>query len=252
MDSGATQDMAMKILLVGDDGRDVYHLGDVTRLSPEAPVPVFVLVEEKTKPGMAGNVRENLLALDCSVTYLHGKTSTKTRFIDRTSRQHLMRIDQDQMSDPVKLDINLSEFDAIVVSDYNKGTVDYEILEEIKRSGKPVFIDTKKTDLARFNDCFVKINAKEYLEAVTYNNDLIVTYGAQGASYKNKHFPTRSIEVTDVCGAGDTFLAALCVEYLRTSDIELAIEFAIRASTVTVTHIGAYAPTRVEIDAIAR
>jgi sugar/nucleoside kinase (ribokinase family) len=55
------------------------------------------------------------------------------------------------------------------------------------------------------------------------------------------------IAVTDVCGAGDTFLAALCYEYLKSNNMDLAIEFAIRASAVTVQHIGVYAPTLEEI-----
>jgi sugar/nucleoside kinase (ribokinase family) len=54
--------------------------------------------------------------------------------------------------------------------------------------------------------------------------------------------------VIDVCGAGDTFLAALAYEYLNTDgNMEAAVEFAIRASAVTVQHTGVYAPTLEEI-----
>jgi len=65
--------------------------------------------------------------------------------------------------------------------------------------------------------------------------------------YKDRTYPAVEIAVTDVCGAGDTFLAALCYEYLKSQDMDLAIEFAIRASAVTVQHIGVYAPTLEEI-----
>jgi sugar/nucleoside kinase (ribokinase family) len=58
--------------------------------------------------------------------------------------------------------------------------------------------------------------------------------------------------VIDVCGAGDTFLAALCVGYLETQDIARAIDFAQRASEITIRHVGVYAPTREEIDEIRR
>jgi sugar/nucleoside kinase (ribokinase family) len=51
------------------------------------------------------------------------------------------------------------------------------------------------------------------------------------------------VEVSDVCGAGDTFLAALTYGYLCTNSIENAIEFANRAASITVQHLGVYAPT---------
>jgi sugar/nucleoside kinase (ribokinase family) len=77
---------------------------------------------------------------------------------------------------------------------------------------------------------------------------MIVTQGKQGALYNNKMYPAEAIDVIDVCGAGDTFLAALAYEYLNTDgNMEAAVEFAIRASAVTVQHIGVYAPTLEEI-----
>ena len=59
--------------------------------------------------------------------------------------------------------------------------------------------------------------------------------------------PAPSVEVSDVTGAGDTFLSALVVEYLNTNSIEQAVKFAIAASAVTVQHIGVYAPRLEEI-----
>ena len=244
----------MKILLVGDDGIDVYRFGSANRISPEAPVPVFVPLSEKKTPGMAGNVRENLQALNCEVTYLHSKTSVKTRLIDMNSRQHLLRIDEDRSSDPVDVGlVDLQNFDAIVISDYNKGTVNYDTIKYMRRhfSG-PIFVDTKKTDLAQLEGCWVKINRIEYEQLKTECTGLIVTLGADGARYKGNIYSTFTIDVIDACGAGDTFLAALVVEYLNTGKMDLAIQFAIRASAVTIQHVGVYAPTREEIDAITR
>jgi D-beta-D-heptose 7-phosphate kinase/D-beta-D-heptose 1-phosphate adenosyltransferase len=57
------------------------------------------------------------------------------------------------------------------------------------------------------------------------------------------------VEVADVCGAGDTFLSALAYQYLITNDIELSIPFAIRASEITVQHMGVYAPDLRETNA---
>lgn len=238
-----------KILLIGDDCLDEYQYGTVDRLSPEAPVPVFKLSHKITKPGMAANVKANLEALGCEVTYLHGKTSVKTRLIDYRSKQQIVRIDNDVESNPIRFETFIPPiYNAVVISDYDKGTVDYETIEEIKKDFLgPVFIDTKKTDLSKLEGCIVKINKTESSRAKTLCSQLIVTLGSEGASYQNKLFPTGKVEVTDVCGAGDTFLAALTYEYLNVEDMSAAIEFANKAATVTVQHSGVYAPTLKEI-----
>jgi sugar/nucleoside kinase (ribokinase family) len=75
-----------------------------------------------------------------------------------------------------------------------------------------------------------------------------VTLGDQGAKCNGIHFTSKRVEVADVCGAGDTFLAALTYKYLVERSIAQAINFAIRASAITVQHIGNYAPTAKEIE----
>lgn len=239
-----------KILLVGDNGIDQYQYGDVTRISPEGPVPVFDFKHAETKPGMAANVEVNLKTLGCRVDFLHGnKTCIKTRLIDIKSKQQLLRIDQDQVSKVVKIDCKtINDYDAVVISDYAKGSVDYSIVQKIRQKFQgPIFMDTKMTDLSYFNNIYVKINEKEYKNLDSECNDLIVTLGSKGAKYKGKVYPTPEIEVADVCGAGDTFLSALTYAYLKTGSIEQSIPFAIRASSITVQHTGVYAPTLEEI-----
>jgi len=237
-------------LLLGDDCTDIYKYGSVDRISPEAPVPVFIPKYDIVKDGMAGNVRKNLEALGCQVNYLFGKTSTKTRLIDTRSKQQIVRIDNDIISDPITIDSELpTVYDAIVISDYNKGTVSYELIEELRKEfSGPIFVDTKKTDLARLEGCFIKINELENSRATSFPTaGLIVTYGDRGVVYDEFAFGARNVEVADVCGAGDTFLAAVCYQYLNTVNMHLAISFAINASAVTVQHLGNYAPTLEEI-----
>ena len=241
-----------KIILIGDNCIDEYQYGSVDRISPEAPVPVFVPTHTVAKPGMAANVRENLKNLGFEVVEYLGHPSRKTRLIDERSKQHLLRIDNDVISNPILAEHIILDANAIVISDYNKGFVTYELIKEIRgRFLGPIFIDTKKTDLARFNDCYVKINSLEYNEAKTYNNLLIVTHGAKGVTFKNngveKHFKSQNVEVADVCGAGDTFLASFVYKFMYTNNVDESIEFAIKASAVTVQHIGVYAPTLEEI-----
>ena len=238
------------ILLLGDSCRDIYQFGTVDRLSPEAPVPVFVPSYREERDGMASNVFKNLEALGCDVNYLFGETSTKTRLIDSRSRQQIVRIDDDVESEPMTFETAIPPgYDAIVISDYNKGLITYELVEQLRQEfSGPIFVDTKKQDLARFEGCIVKINQVEHAARSSDCTNMIVTQGKQGALYNNKMYPAAAIDVIDVCGAGDTFLAALAYEYLQTDgNMEAAVEFAIRASAVTVQHTGVYAPRLDEI-----
>lgn len=238
-----------RILLIGDDCVDEYQYGTVDRISPEAPVPVFKLSHKISKPGMAANVKENLEALGCEVSYLYDKPSIKTRLIDQRSKQHIVRIDNDAESTPIRFDTIIpSIYDAVVISDYNKGTVDYDTIKEISDDFKgPIFVDTKKTDLTQLNNCIVKINKLEYSKLKTECSEIIVTLGSEGAAYKGQVYPTERVEVTDVCGAGDTFLSALVVAYLSTKDMVRSIQFANKAASITVQHSGVYAPTLKEL-----
>jgi D-beta-D-heptose 7-phosphate kinase/D-beta-D-heptose 1-phosphate adenosyltransferase len=245
------QQKQFKILLIGDNCIDVYQYGTVDRISPEAPIPVFVPSYKEERYGMAGNVFNNLETLGCEVNYIFGETSTKTRLIDSRSKQQIVRIDDDITSDPIQFETVIPDiYDAVVISDYNKGTISYELIEEVMAQVScPVFIDTKKTDLKRFNGTYIKINQLEASRVTSLPNPewLITTLGDQGAVWNGHTFSAKSVEVADVCGAGDTFLSALAYQYLNTNDMSRAIEFAIRASAITVQHLGNYTPTLEEI-----
>jgi D-beta-D-heptose 7-phosphate kinase/D-beta-D-heptose 1-phosphate adenosyltransferase len=237
-----------KILLIGDNCTDVYQYGTIDRLSPEAPVPVFVPTHKEEREGMAGNVYANLTALGCEVNLLCGHNSVKTRLIDSRSKQQILRIDNDVQSSPIRFDTAIPDYDAVVISDYGKGIVDYKLASDIIHQVKcPVFIDTKKTDLACFQGAWVKINETEYSKVTSECSGLIVTLGKRGAQCHEIVYPTQQIEVVDVTGAGDTFISALAYGYLETRDIGAAIKFANRASAVTVQHFGVYAPGIEEI-----
>ena len=243
------QQTKYKILLVGDKCTDVYQFGIVDRISPEAPVPVFTHTHEESRPGMAANVLANLIMLGCDVDFLSGAVSRKIRLIDTRSKQHILRIDHDEYCDPPNVTThNLSIYDAIVISDYNKGTVSYETVEYLRKQYTgPIFVDTKKTDVYRFEGCYVKINSTEHSKLTSFCSNLIVTLGGEGARLDGQLYPAPRVEVSDVCGAGDTFLAALTYEYLSSNNISEAIKFAIKASAITVQNLGVYAPSHSEI-----
>jgi D-beta-D-heptose 7-phosphate kinase/D-beta-D-heptose 1-phosphate adenosyltransferase len=249
------QQKQYKILLVGDAGVDTYTYGNVNRISPEAPVPVFEPVYDIVKDGMASNVRKNLEALGCAVTYIHTEISRKQRLIDIRSKQQLIRIDRDveckTLLHDFKNQTEINTYDAVIISDYNKGTVNYELITHlIKTVSVPIFIDTKKTNLSALNGCYIKINSLEKSRATSMPHPewLIVTHGEHGAEWNGWVYPAEIVgEVTDVCGAGDTFLAALVYKFLETNHMPDAIKFAIKASAVTVQHVGVYAPRLEEI-----
>lgn len=239
----------MKILLIGDYCIDVYQYGDVSRISPESPVPIFDFSYQEEKEGMSGNVKNNFLNLGVDVDFYGGKPSIKTRLIDNKVKKQLLRIDQDSKSDVFDNQINYETYDAVVISDYCKGFISYEVIETIRKQyNGPIFVDSKKKDLKRFQGCIVKINEQEYINRISNCSELIVTLGSKGVIYKDKKYKSQKIEMVDVCGAGDTFLASLVYDYLKFNDIEHAIEYAIRAASITVQHFGVYAPTLEEIN----
>ena len=251
------QQKQYKILLIGDICDDIYQYGVVERISPEAPVPIFKPTHSTGRLGMVGNVYQNLVALGCDVTLKTGSHSKKTRFIDSRSKQQLLRIDEDVQSSPLQKDFvsNINDYDAVVISDYDKGVVTYDLIDWIRQEFKgPIFMDTKKKDIACFYGIFVKINENEYKDRWSINDSLIVTLGDRGAMYKTgrdpKHetvYPCPKVEVVDITGAGDTFLSAFTFEFLRSHNHSMAIDFANRASSITVQHFGCYAPTIEEI-----
>ena len=210
-------------------------------------MPVFDFEYSTETQGMVHNVEQNLKNLNIDVTTISGnKQSIKARFIDKKHRQQLIRVDRDQQSDPIQL-LRTDGYDAIVISDYNKGSITYELIQKAVKSGLPVFVDTKKQDLQKIEGAIVKINEKEFKALDSTCSDLIVTLGESGTMWNEKIYPTATVDVADVCGAGDTFIAALVVSYLKTQNIENSIKFANRAASVTVQHIGVYAPTEDEI-----
>ena len=244
----------MKVLLIGDSCEDRYFYGDVKRLNPEAPVPILEYKRGVTSKGMVWNVRENLMSFGVEV-YLstHPEEIIKTRYIDEKSNQQIMRYDEEPKIEPLSFDFptewnNL--YDALVISDYDKGFLTTEkIFELSSRFVGPVFIDSKKTLLPE--DAYIKVNELEYekIECGTIGN-LIITKGGKGAEYQGKLYPAEKVNVFDVVGAGDTFLAALTYGYLKYGTIEKAIPLANKAAAVAVSHRGTYVLTEEDVKKI--
>tara|TARA_Y100001968_G_scaffold325849_1_gene367825 strand:- start:79 stop:813 length:735 start_codon:yes stop_codon:yes gene_type:complete len=233
----------MKVLLLGDSCEDEYIYGRCTRISPEAPVPVLDYAKIKTTSGMAGNVCLNLQAFGIDITFLtNNEQLVKTRFIDEKSNQQILRVDNEEKIRPLLIPVSTDGFDAVVISDYNKGYLTTEKIFEIVESATcPVFIDSKKTILPNKPNCFIKINDVEYENLDNYNiENLIVTKGSEGCIYNNILYPSEKVKVFDVVGAGDTFLSALVFGYITTNDIDYSLMLGNKAAAIAVQHSGTY------------
>jgi D-beta-D-heptose 7-phosphate kinase/D-beta-D-heptose 1-phosphate adenosyltransferase len=245
------QQKPYKILLIGDSCVDEYIYGTCERLNPEAPVPILKFGKKETKNGMAWNVRNNLLAFGMEVYMLTNKERiVKTRYIDEKYNQQILRVDVEDVVSPMDYEIPDGNYDAIVISDYDKGFITQEKLFEIvSNSNFPVFVDSKKTVLPESN-CFIKINDNESKLLKSKNNNLIVTRGSAGAEYNGLLYPGEKVSIFDVVGAGDTFLSALVYFYLEHGTIEKAIPYANKAASIAVSNFGTYVLTEEDINAI--
>lgn len=179
--------MTNKILVVGDVMLDRYWVGEVSRISPEAPVPVVHVNKEEVRPGGAANVARNIVALGGQVsllsvvgtdeagqklrklleeagvaTGLHDDanihTTVKLRVLGR--QQQLLRIDFETAPSHEVLQAKLDDFerqlpehDLVILSDYGKGGLTHitKMIELAKKAGKRVLVDPKGDDYARYD-----------------------------------------------------------------------------------------------------
>lgn len=227
----------MKFLVIGDSCIDKFVYGECLRLCPEAPVPIFTPLYTKTFDGMAGNVYNNVMAckrlfpdLECDLITNKNKP-IKTRFVDNRTNQMIVRVDDKEYIEEIDKIPDINTYDAIIVSDYNKGFLKIKDLEYLSRHHRS-FLDSKRIldNWTKEYSC-IKINQFEYQQSKTYIDlfldQTIVTNGISGCSYNNKHYDVPTpIETIDTSGAGDTFLATLAIHYTYNHNIDDAIMFA--------------------------
>ena len=193
---------------------DIYKEGSISRISPEAPVPVLLNTHDIYAAGGAGNVAVNLASMGCEITlagiigndkegeilksiiheqniafrYLISKqapTISKTRII--SAGKHLVRIDKElsfENESGVLFD-SVKDLDPgyVVISDYNKGTLSdiRNIIFQYRKKNIKVFVDPKRSMEHYRGAWLIKPNKTEFERYVgTYNNDSeIVMKGRQ-------------------------------------------------------------------------
>jgi bifunctional ADP-heptose synthase (sugar kinase/adenylyltransferase) len=268
------------VLVIGEESLDVFLRGTVERISPEAPVLVLKEPKATTNPGMAANVVANIqsLAPDWHIDFFHqARPIHKIRHVDEVSGYHLLRTDigdtgdegdvAGKLADIIKTQFEQgTRYDAVVISDYQKAFLTAETISFVaawaKNQGIPCFLDTKLILGEWSHDVtFVKINNKEFnaqLAAGVKNpwaqcENLIVTKGKDGSDLYDRngniihHVDTPDVNVFDLAGAGDSYLAGLVVRYLEVGDIEEAMTFASKAAGVAVSKRGVVAVKREEV-----
>lgn len=287
-----------RLLVVGDVMLDRYWFGEVSRISPEAPVPVVKVEKTEERPGGAANVARNVAALGAQVgllsvvgadeagqslarlladsaidASLHEdpqlSTTVKLRVLGR--QQQLLRIDFENSPTHEVLQAKLAEFeqrvqacDVVILSDYGKGGLTHiaAMIRLARQHGKPVLVDPKGDDYARYAGASVitpnraelrevvgrwaneadlaqrvaRLRAELGLDALllTRSEEGMTLFAPQGAT----HEPAHAREVYDVSGAGDTVIATLAVMLASGLSLADAMRWANRAAGVVVGKLG--------------
>jgi D-beta-D-heptose 7-phosphate kinase/D-beta-D-heptose 1-phosphate adenosyltransferase len=242
-----------RVLVIGDVIIDRYITGTSNRLSPEAPVPIVQHQSTREYTGGAGLVFENLknLKLDVELYNTKQPSSLKTRVI--CDGHYVTRIDEDVVADSdavlnLVLTNNFESYDYVILSDYNKGVLKHsnKIIEHINSFGCKVIVDPKKSAAEYQGAWLVKPNCKEFEQfgfadwqdnIVTTNADQHVQARIEGKEYK---VAVKTLEVADVTGAGDCFLAALVYGFTKGYDYKKSLEIAVKGSRKSVSHKGTY------------
>ena len=285
------------IKVYGDIMLDRWILGNAGRISPEAPVPVLLEKDQKYSIGGAANMALNLQSLNNEVSmfgcigqdeegvqlrkmlqetglYLQiaddqTVTTTKTRLVGQGG-QHICRWDKEEKYKGKDAFENLLHSvisnDFVVISDYNKGTVNENTVKELVKRNCTVFVDPKQSPEIYKDAFLVKPNMSEYEawfgEFNLYSAKqamkkfgwtwLVVTDGKRGMHVINsmggyKNFQEEVKEVADVTGAGDTVLAVIVYGYEKGMDIFDACELACYGAARNVEKRGVAVITKQEL-----
>lgn len=289
---------AARVLVVGDVMLDRYWYGAVDRISPEAPVPVVRITREEERNGGAANVAYNVVTLGAQASLLtvvgddeashklealvantgiHThfgrdadlKTTVKLRVIGR--QQQLLRLDFENTpkseilaSQTAAFENLLPQHDAVLFSDYGKGGLAHitDMIARARAAGKPILVDPKGSDYARYqsanvitpnraelqqviggwhdeNDLRTKVHQLRKqlnLDAVllTRSEEGMTLFDAQG----ELHVSAQAREVFDVTGAGDTVIATMAALVAAGVGLRDAVPIANQAGGLVVGKFG--------------
>jgi rfaE bifunctional protein kinase chain/domain len=297
----------VRLLVVGDVMLDRYWFGDVSRISPEAPVPVVRIERREERLGGAANVARNAAALGAHSGLLgvvgadeagaqveqllreseiHSflkrdeaiSTIIKLRVIGR--QQQMVRIDfEDAPTDAVLRDkltqfkALLPDYDVIVLSDYNKGSLVNvaEMIRAAREAGKIVMVDPKGDDFSPYAGATILTPNKSEMRRIVGSwkseeqltakaqglreelglQALLLTRSEEGMSLYTAeevlHVHANAREVYDVSGAGDTVIATMAAMLGAGVTMAEALVTANRAGGIVVGKLGTATVTKDEL-----
>ena len=292
-----------KIAVVGDVMLDRYDYCK-NRENPESSAPCYTVVRVEYKPGGAGNVAANLKSLgaDADLIAVIGNdfhagllkkvldekgvstklindanrtTIVKERALSNSDGRYHFRLDHEKVGD-INLEhaaevINLirkNGYELILVSDYSKGMITLDLMEQLKETGLPIIVDPKEAHKDFYHNVFmIKPNIKEVrkmagleneLEAAEklkreLNSNILLTRGQDGVSYfgidgERYDFSSQAHNgVIDVTGGGDTFVATFAHFYSKGREIKECARLANKAAGIAVGYPGCYAVSEGEV-----
>jgi len=242
----------VRVAVLGDPMLDYFHFGHVDRLSPEAPIPVFIEDKKDLRDGGAGNVVANLVALGCTaISFFPPPPHTvKHRFL--VGSQQLFRMDSDKDHSQQHIAAREPEmFDALVISDYGKGWCTPErcrtYIREARARKIPIVVDPKGNDWTKYAGATVICpNERELVgNWDSWSGTIFHKLGARGMDviYPDRevfHYSARSRAVFDVTGAGDTVVAVVAAAIGAKAGLKDAAELAMHAAGVVVSQVGTF------------
>ncbi|MBU6421732.1 MAG: bifunctional D-glycero-beta-D-manno-heptose-7-phosphate kinase/D-glycero-beta-D-manno-heptose 1-phosphate adenylyltransferase HldE [Gammaproteobacteria bacterium] len=298
----------VRVLVAGDVMLDRYWFGATGRISPEAPVPVVHVRDTEERPGGAGNVAVNLasLGVQCTLLGITGddaaataltasmqqrgvrceltrlkQTATITKLRVLSRHQQLIRVDFEETFGSFSAPPLLTQFQralgearVAILSDYGKGSLAgvEQLIAAAHQAGKPVLVDPKGRDFAKYRGATAITPNLAELEAVVgecadeaaivskgekLRSDLrlqalLVTRGEHGmtlleAGHPAVHLPTQALEVADVTGAGDTVIALFAAGLGAGLGFADAAALANFAAGLVVAKLGAASVTPAEL-----
>lgn len=294
-----------KIVVVGDIMIDEYLWGKVSRLSPEAPVPVVEVQNESLRFGGAANVALNLKTLGCIpiIIGITGTDSMADRFLELMEQnnlatdgivrdgdrpttvktriigdnQHIARVDRERVKyvdgeifDSIKAKITkqLKSADAVILQDYNKGVLNkeiiYHVLNTANNAGIISAVDPKFINFMEYTESTIfKPNIQETSQALTCTIDteddiinagnalldklkaknVLLTLGSHGMALfesngKYSHVHTKTRNVADVSGAGDTVISTMTAAMVGGATAREAASMANYAAGIVCEEVG--------------
>lgn len=304
-----------RVMVIGDIMLDVYYEGDASRISPEAPVPVVNIEKTRYLLGGAANVAKNIstLGAKCSLIGIVGSdenaikidtilksttinkhlietknkcTTVKSRVFARN--QQIIRFDEEEIK-PINsqekrelltaIEMEIESGMAIILSDYGKGVIYKELVEDIyslaknKNLERPkIIIDPKPINKYFYTNAYLmtpntkeaselsKINGKNKTEIIEMGKkiqkdlkteNILITLGAEGMALFSKnnifHIKSTAKQVFDVTGAGDTVIAILAIAISNKLELDKACLLATIGAGIAVEKVGSVSTTQEEI-----